>query len=321
MGCGRIAQKFAADLSLVKDAELIAVASRDSAKAKEFSDRFGAKHVHGNYEELAMNPEVDVIYIATPHSFHYENTLLCLKHSKAVLCEKPFAINSRQATEMIEMARAKGVFLMEALWTKFLPHYQMAQELVNDNKLGEVKSVIANFGFRLNDQAPKRLTDPALGGGTLLDIGIYNVFMALSFLGKPDRIEAVMTSSIPNVDEQCSIIFRYDNGAMAQLFSTFLSNTSTEVEIHGTEARIKLASRFYEPSSVIELRTNVKDKGTVVKVKKGKGMGYEYEARHVNECLKKGLTESPVLTHADTILLMETLDEIRRIGGITYAAD
>ena len=321
MGCGRIARKFAADLALVKDAELVAVASRDKEKAKEFANQFTAKHIHGSYEELAMDKEVDVIYIATPHSLHYENALLCIGHGKAVLCEKPFAINSRQAKEMIEKARAKGVFLMEALWTKFLPHYTTAQAIVKDNKLGEIKSVIANFGFRLNDEAPKRLTDPSLGGGTLLDIGIYNVFMALSFLGKPDKIEARVVSSIPNVDEQCSILFTYKNGAMAQLFSTFLSNTSTEVEIHGTEARLKLGSRFYEPSSVLELRQNVKDKGEVIKVKKEKGIGYQHEARHVNECLKKGLTESPVVTHADTLLLMETLDEIRRIAGISYAAD
>lgn len=321
MGCGRIAQKFAADLALVKDAELIAVGSRDMAKAKEFSGLFAIKHIHGSYEELVMNKEVDVIYIATPHSFHYKNTLLCLQHNKAVLCEKPFAINSRQASEMIRTAKEKGVFLMEALWTKFLPHYQKAQELVKDKKLGEIKSVLANFGFRLNAEAPKRLSDPALGGGTLLDIGVYNVFMALSFLGKPDKIEAVMSPSALGVDEQCSIVFTYKNGAIAQLFSSFITNTSTEVEIHGTEARLKIASRFYEPSSVLELRTDVKDKGVAIKVKKEKGMGYQYEARHVNECLKKGLTESPVVSHADTILLMETLDEIRRIAGITYAED
>jgi predicted dehydrogenase len=321
MGCGRIAQKFAADLSLVKDAELAAVASRDSTNAKKFGSQFAAHHVHGSYEELAMNKDVDVIYIATPHSFHYENTLLCLQHNKAVLCEKPFAINSRQAKEMIQAAREKGLFLMEALWTKFLPHYQKAQELVRDKKLGEIKSVLANFGFRLNADAPKRLTDPALGGGTLLDIGVYNVFMALSFLGKPDKIEASMTASLLGVDEQCSIVFIYNNGAIAQLFSSFITNTSTEVEIHGTEARIKLSSRFYEPSSVIELRNNVREKGTVIKVKKEKGMGYQYEARHVNECLKKGWSESPVVTHADTILIMEILDEIRKVAGIKYAAD
>jgi predicted dehydrogenase len=321
LGCGRIDQKFAADLAFVKDAELIAVGSRDMAKAKQFAGPFAIRHVHGSYEGLVMNQEVDVIYIATPHSFHYENTILCLQHNKAVLCEKPFAINSRQAREMIQMAKEKGVFLMEALWTKFLPHYQKAQELVKDNKLGEIKSVIANFGFRLNADAPKRLSDPALGGGTLLDIGVYNVFMALSFLGKPDKIEATMSPTSLGVDEQCSIVFTYKNGAIAQLFSSFITNTSTEVEIHGTEARLKIASRFYEPSSVLELRTNVKDKGVVVKVKKDKGIGYHHEARHVNECLKKGLTESPVVTHADTLLLMEILDEIRKVAGIKYAAD
>lgn len=321
MGCGRIAQKFASDLQWVKDARLVAVASRDLNNAKEFAGRFPAKHIHGSYEELVRNTEVDVIYIATPHSHHYQHTLLCLEHNKAVLCEKAFAINKKQAAEMIALAQKKKVFLMEAFWTKFLPHYKKAIELVQKKKLGEVKSVLANFGFKLGEGAPPRLLDPALGGGTMLDIGVYNVFMALSFLGKPDKIEASMTATASGIDEQCAVLFKYKNGAMAQLFSSFTTNLSTEVEVNGTEGRIRFSSRFYEPSSKIEFRKAVQDAPKTIKVKKEKGIGYWHEAKHVTECLQEGLTESPVMTHADTLLLMETVDEIRKVAGIKYDAD
>lgn len=321
LGCGRIARKFAADLTLVTDAELVAVASRKKETAQVFANEFPCRYAHGSYEELVNNPEVEVIYIASPHSHHYEHTLLCLNHNKAVLCEKAFAINSRQATEMINLAREKNVFLMEALWTKFLPHYNKLLDLLKDGTLGEIKAVLVNFGFRSGDNAPQRLLDPALGGGTLLDIGIYNVFMTLSVLGKPDKIEAAMIPAVTGVDEQLSVLFKYDNGAMAQLFSSFTTNLPTEMEIAGTKAGLTLSTRFYEPSATIQLYHEVKGERKLIGFEKEAGFGYQYEARHVNECLKKGLTESPVMTHADSLLLMETMDDIRKIAGIKYAVD
>ncbi|MEO8404058.1 MAG: Gfo/Idh/MocA family oxidoreductase [Chitinophagaceae bacterium] len=321
LGCGRIAQKFASDLALVKDAKLTAVASRELSTAKAFAKKFPAHHVHGSYEELVQNTDVDVIYIATPHSHHYEHTLLCLEHNKAVLCEKAFAINSKQAKEMIQVARDKNIFLMEAFWTKFLPHYKKTVELVQKKKLGDIQSVLVNFGFKLGEGAPPRLLDPALGGGTMLDIGVYNVFMALSFLGTPDKIEAHMTPASTGVDEQCAVLFSYNNGAMAQLFSSFTTNLPTEVQINGTEGRIRLTSRFYEPSSQIQFSKTILDPPKIIKVKKEKGIGFHHEAKHVTECLQQGLTESPVMTHAHTLLLMETVDEIRRVAGIKYSVD
>ncbi len=321
LGTGRIAHKFASDLKLVEDAELIAVGSRSQQSADDFSKAVPVKYVHNSYEALAQNPEVDVIYIATPHSLHYENTLLCLQHGKAVLCEKPFAMNTRQAEEMIALAKEKKVFLMEALWTKFQPHYIKMQEMIGQGLLGEIRSVLANFGFIPVPPVPARLFDPALGGGTVMDIGIYNVFIALSALGKPDHIDAVMTPASTGVDEQCAILFRYKNGAMAQLFSTFSSNLATEADICGTEGRIRLTSRFYEPSSTVEYYKGRVDSKEIVPVLKEPGFGYQYEARHVNDCLRKGLTESPVVRFTDTLLLMETLDKIRAVAGIHYPAD
>ena len=321
LGCGRIARKFAADLRFVADAELSAIASRNKETAELFAKDFPCKHLHNSYEGLVSNNEVDVIYVATPHSHHYEHTLLCLNHNKAVLREKAFALNSRQAKEMIKTAKERNIFLMEALWTKFLPHYKKLQELLQQKTLGDIKSVLVNFGFKTSASSPQRLFDPLLGGGTLLDIGIYNVFMTMSVLGKPDSIEATMTPSLTGVDEQIAILFKYNGGAMAQLFSSFTTNLPIQAEINGTEGCITLTTRFYEPSATIQLYKQMPGEKEVIGVEKEPGFGYQYEARHVNECLKKGLTESPVMTHADTLLLMEILDRIRNKARIEYPAD
>ena len=321
LGCGRIARKFAADLRLVADAELTAIASRNKETLELFAKDFPCKYLHTSYEALVNNNEVDVIYVATPHSHHYEHTLLCLNHTKAVLCEKAFAINSRQAREMIRTAKERKVFLMEALWTKFLPHYKKLQELLQQKTLGDIKSVLVNFGFKTSGNSPRRLFDPLLGGGTLLDIGIYNVFMAMSILGKPDTIEATMTAAATGVDEQIAVLFKYNSGAMAQLFSSFVTNLPTQAEINGTEGCITLTTRFYEPSATIQLSKKIPYEREIIPFEKETGFGYQYEARHVNDCLKKGLIESPVMTHADTLLLMEILDNIRVKAGIKYPAD
>ncbi len=264
---------------------------------------------------------MDVIYIATPHNLHYENTLLCLRHNKAVLCEKAFAVNAQQASEMISVAHEKKIFLMEALWTKFLPHYIKLQEILRTGELGSIKSALVNFGFKPVPPVPARLFDPLLAGGTMLDIGIYNVFITMSVLGKPDSIEATMTPASTGIDEQCAVLFKYKDGALAQLFSSFASNLATDADICGTNGRIRLTSRFYEPSTTIEYYPEKIDSKQIIPVDKEAGFGYQYEARHVCECLRNGLTESHVMTHADTLALMETLDEIRKIAGIRYPED
>jgi predicted dehydrogenase len=321
LGCGRIARKFAADLRLVGDAKLSAVGARQIETARAFATEFPATHVHGSYEELVSNPEVDVIYIASPHSHHHEHTLLCLNHGKAVLCEKAFALNLGQVQEMITLARAKKVFLMEAVWSRFLPQFQKVKELIESGELGEIQTMLSSFGFIPQPPVPARLFDPKLGGGSLLDIGIYNVFFTLSFMGRPDIIEASMTAADTGIDAQCAMLFKYKNGSMAQLFSSLTSNLGTEADIAGSKSRIRLTSRFYAPSATIELFTGREDSKEIIPVPKEAGSGYQYEARHVGECLRKGLTESPVMTHADSLLLMETLDRVRAAAGIHYPAD
>ncbi|MEJ0080818.1 MAG: Gfo/Idh/MocA family oxidoreductase [Puia sp.] len=317
LGTGAIAKKFASDLFLVEGAELVAVGSRTKASAEKFAKIFQVKYYHESYESLARSQEVDVIYIATPHSLHYENTILCLQNGKGVLCEKPFAMNIGQAKGMISLAKEKNLFLMDALWTKFLPHCIKMQEMINVGMIGDVRSILVNFGFKPMSPINPRLFDPKLGGGSLMDIGIYNVFLVLSILGKPDEIVANMTPTPNGVDEQCAINFYYKNGAMAQLFSSLSANLPTEADICGTEGRIRLTSNFYELSSTVEFYKDQHQMQTIQMIRES-GFGYQYEARHVNECLKKGLKESPIVNFADTLLLIDTIDRIRKVAGIHY---
>jgi len=322
LGCGNIAKKFASDLQYVEDAELIAAGSRSRASADKFSSMFSIPHSHGSYEALANDDEVDVIYIASPHGLHHAHALLCLKNKKAVLCEKAFALNSRQAEEMIAAAKQQEVFLMEALWTKFTPQYNIVQQMIRQGDLGVLQSVLVNFGFIPVPPFSSRLYEPGLGGGSLLDIGIYNVFMVLSVLGRPDIIEACMTPASTGVDEQCAATLRYNNGAIAQLFSTYSSNLATEADICGNKGRIRLTPRFYNPTTaVIEFYPDRIDSKQIIPHYSEPGFGYQYQARHVCDCLRQRLTESPVMSHADTLLIMETLDRIREAAGIVYDVD
>ena len=322
LGCGNIAKKFAADLQFVEGAELIAAGSRSQSVADEFAKTFSITHSHGSYEALVNDKNADVIYIASPHGLHHEHVLLCLQNKKAVLCEKAFAINSSQALEMIAMAKQQNIFLMEALWTKFTPQFNIVQQMIRQGDLGEIQSVIADFGFIPMLPFPSRLYDPALGGGSLLDIGIYNVFIALSVFGRPDIIDACITPADTGVDEQCAITFRYNNGAIAQLFSTFSSNLATEADISGNKARIRLTPRFYNPTTaIIEFYPGRTDTKQIIPHHSEPGFGYQFQARHVCDCLRQGLTESPVMTHSDTLLTMETLDRIRASAGIHYDVD
>jgi predicted dehydrogenase len=321
LGCGRIAGKFASDLLHVEDAQLVAVASRDQQKSAAFAAQYPAKNIHGSYEDLVNDPEVDIIYIATPHSHHFEHTMLCLSHNKNVLCEKAFAINAAQAKTMIAEAEKRNVFLMEALWSKFLPHYNKVKEMIRDDKIGRIRSIQVNFGFMPPQPPAQRIFDPTLGGGTLLDIGIYNVFLVQSFLGMPDQIQAFMTPAYSDVDEQLAVQFFYKDGALAQLLSSFSSNLSTDANIAGDKGRIRLTTRFYEPSATIEYYPDKVESLQVIPFHKEPGWGYHFQVRHVHDCLRQGLTESPVMSHLDTIHQMELMDAVRAKVGLVYPAD
>ena len=321
LGAGKIASKFAADLAWVTNAELAAIGARSKSDSEAFATEFNIPIAHGSYEELVKDPRVDVIYVATPHGFHFEQVLLCLGHKKAVLCEKAFAINSKQASEMIAFASLQNTFLMEAFWTKFLPHYKQVKKMIADGKVGAIQSIIAEFGFKPTPPIAQRIHDPLLGGGSLLDIGLYPVFLALDILGKPDEIEATMTPAYTGVDDQIAVQFKYNNGTLAQLFSSFTSNMATGADINGDAGRIRLTHRFHGPTTHVEYYSGTVDTKETIDIETVKGNGYEYEAQHVTDCLLAGLTESPIMKFSDTLLLMETLDRIRGKAGIVYPHD
>jgi predicted dehydrogenase len=321
LGCGKIARKFASDLQWVSDAKLVAIGAREQSTANAFAKDFPVEYKHNSYKALAENPEVDVIYIATPHALHYEHVMLCLQHKKAVLVEKAFAINYGQAKQMIDFAKSQQTFLMEAFWTRFLPHYLKVKEMIAQGQVGAIQYINAEFGFKPTPPVSQRIYDPALGGGSLLDVGVYPVFLALDLLGKPDHIQASIVPAPSGVDEQCSIQFKYNNGAMANLFSSFATNLATNADIAGDQGRLRLTHRFHGPTTKLEFYPGVVDSKQAVAFEKAKGNGYEYEAQHVTDCLKKGLTESPLRTHIDTLILTQTLDQIRSMVGIRYPAD
>lgn len=320
LGCGKIANKFASDLKLVKDAELKAVASRDVIKREAFSKEHKPSLSFDSYKALVECADVDAIYVATPHGFHYDHVMLCLKNRKAVLCEKAFALNLAQAREMVDYARKHKVFLMEAFWTRFLPQYEAVLEIIRSGRIGEVKFIQSDFGFKAPEPRAQRLFDPVLGGGSLLDIGIYPVFMAQSILGKPTQVHAFITPYESGVDEQCAITMKFAGGALAVLSSTFAVETPVEAVIAGTQGRIVMRNRFHNAVGTVELVTN-RDEVQMIDVHREEGFGYQFETRHVNECLRNGLTESPVMTHADTLMLMETLDRVRKTCDVRYNVD
>ncbi|WP_109852874.1 Gfo/Idh/MocA family protein [Aquimarina sp. AU58] len=314
IGCGKIAHKFANDLKSVPNAKLYAVASRSLKKAQEFGKEHHASSCYDNYETLSLDPNIDVIYIATPHVFHYENTLMCLTHKKAVLCEKPFAMDTAQVEEMIAVAKKNKVFLMEALWTYFLPHYTYVLDVVKSNALGKVKTLKADFGFTTPFDPDGRVFNKKLGGGSLLDVGIYPLFAALSILGYPEKVNARATIGKTGVDEDCTIQLEYKNGATASLFSAVTQETNTTATLEFEKGIIIINSRFHEPSS-ITIQKEGKSEHIEFNVTTN---GYNYEAIHVQEMLLQNRTESTLMSFEKSIQLINLLDTVREKIGLHY---
>ncbi|MDT0650019.1 Gfo/Idh/MocA family protein [Autumnicola edwardsiae] len=314
LGPGKIAKKFATGLKDVEGAELYAVASRSKERADAFAEEFSATKAYYSYKDMLEDDKVDVVYIATPHVFHFDNTLLCLEHKKAVLCEKPFAMDSEQVKEMIALAREKKVFLMEALWTQFLPHFQYVMDLLKTEKYGKLKKIEADFGFHSPFNKEHRLYNKSLGGGSLLDIGIYPIFTALSALGVPEEIAAKAKLTTTQVDEDCEMMFTYKNGIKAELHSTVGRKTPTVATFLCENAEITMNSRFHEPTSV-SISTK---EGTETKNFDVTSNGYNFEAAHVQKMLKQGRTESDQMTFEKSLQLIGLLDEVRNKINLVY---
>lgn len=316
LGLGRIAHKFAEDLQTLPDAQLCAVASTSQARAEEFSAQYGGTaQAFGRYEDLLTVADLDVVYIATPHVQHYDNALMLLNGGKSVLCEKPFAMNTWQVQEMVETARNKGVFLMEALWSRFMPVIQQAKQWIDGGAIGTVTSVRADFGFAAAFDPSGRLFDKKLGGGGLLDIGIYPLFLSYLILGKPQTMKALATFGPTGVDEQGGLLLTYESGALATLDYTLLAKTDCLGIIHGTEGTIRIHSRFHEAKTITleqhghDPKISTFDRST---------HGYIYEAQHVMDCLKEGGKESPLWSLEDSLALIDLLDTARDEAAIVY---
>jgi len=315
IGPGKIAQKFAAALALEPNAVLHAVASRDKEKAARFAAKYDAPVYYDNYEALAANDEIDAVYIATPHTFHHAHVLLCLQQKKAVLCEKPMSVSVASTRQMVEAARQHGVFLMEAMWSRFLPVIEKTMDLVAKGEIGELKFLSADFGFVAPFDAGSRLYNLALGGGSLLDVGVYPLFLALQLMGKPDEIKSVAHLAATGADETTSAILYYSNGMMANIVSSIVSQTPITATITGTEGTITLDRPWYKGT---QLQIRKKDIITeTISLPYGDN-GFEFQIREVQQCLQNNQTESKRMPLDFSLMLSSVMDEICSSNNIRY---
>lgn len=318
-GTGNIAHAFARGLQALPDAELVAVGSRTAASAERFGKEFRVPRRHDSYEALAADPEIDAVYVATPHPWHKPNTILFLKSGKAVLCEKPFAVNRKEAEEMAATARAERRFLMEAMWTRFLPMLARTREWLASGCIGEVRMVQADFGFRAGWDEESRLLDPHLAGGGLLDVGVYCVSLASMVYGRePSRIASIADLGSTRVDEQSAVILGYDGGALALLSSAVRTNTPQEAIIMGTEGMIRLHPPFWRGDRAT---LTIHDKSEETFTFPLEGNGYNYEAAEVAQCVRAGRIESDVMSLNESCAVMGVLDAIRAQWGLVYPCE
>jgi len=317
LGCGKIARKFAGDLQLLPNARLYAAASRSIENAESFAAEFGFEKAYGSYDEMVNDPKVDVVYIASPHSHHCEHAILCLNHKKAVLCEKAFAINSKEVKLMIQAASDNNTFLMEAFWTQFQPSFLKTMGIIRSGELAALKMVRSDFAFNAEYNPEKRLYNTDLGGGSLLDIGIYPIFMSLKALGKPSEIKTMASFCPTGAEETIMMSFNYPGGEMASLVSSFASYSSIQTEFWFENGFLRLNRRFFTPTTLTYWKNQEEEK--LITFEKGDGFGYELEAAHVMECLDTGKIESELMPLSFSADLMGIMDRVREDAGIVFS--
>jgi predicted dehydrogenase len=314
---GGIAQRFATGLTETDDAETVAVASRTQERADEFGAQFAIPRRHASYEALAEDPDVDVVYVASPHSRHEADTLLFLEAGKHVLCEKPFALNAAQAQRMVDTARERNLFVMEAIWSRFLPAYVLLGELLADGVIGEVQHVDADFAIRFPSDSSHRHFDLALGGGALLDLGIYPLQLASLVLGAPVEVHAVGRVGETGVDEVVAAVLRHASGGSATVRTAIRLSMACTARISGTEGAIDLPAFMHCPGAL----TVTSVEGIHVREAPIVGEGLRYQVAEVHRCVRAGELESPVIPHAETLGLAATMDEIRAQLGVRYPGE
>ncbi|MEU1051759.1 Gfo/Idh/MocA family oxidoreductase [Streptomyces sp. NPDC005876] len=321
LATGGMAERFTADLVDLPDAEVVAVASRRAEPAKAFADRFGIERAYGDWESLARDEDVDVVYVATPHSAHRAAAGLCLEAGRNVLCEKPFTLNLREAAELVALARERGGFLMEAMWMYCNPLVRKLKALVDDGAVGEVRTVQADFGLAGPFPPAHRLRDPAQGGGALLDLGVYPVSFAQLLLGEPSDVTARAVLSQEGVDLQTGALLSWESGALASVHCSIVGGTANAACITGSGGRIDVPDGFFFPERFVLHRDGREPEEFTADPADGPRASLRHEAREVMRAVRAGETESPLVPLDGTLAVMRTLDAIRERVGVRYPGE
>jgi predicted dehydrogenase len=321
LATGGIAAAFTADLVDLPDAEVVAVASRSEASAKAFAERFGIERAYGDWDALAEDADIDVVYVATPHAAHRAAAGLCLTAGRNVLCEKAFTLNTREAEELVGLAKEHGRFLMEAMWMYCNPLVRRLKALVDDGAIGEVRTVQADFGLAGPFPPSHRLRDPAQGGGALLDLGVYPVSFAHLLLGEPSDVTAKAVLSEEGVDLQTGALLSWDSGALASLHCSLTGGTATIASVTGSLGRIDIPNGFFHPDRFVLHRDGRDPEEFVADPADGPRNSLKHEAREVMRALRAGETESPLVPLEGTLAVMRTLDAVRDRIGVRYPGE
>jgi len=315
IGPGRIAQQFADGLKVIDDATLYAVASSSLERANAFIEKNGGEKTYTSYEALVSDPQVDAIYVATPHRFHFENVMLCLNAGKPVLCEKPLTVNAAETKKLIETSNIKKVFLMEALWTRYLPIYQEIRKWVEAGMIGDIKYMCSTFGAVVPGGEDDRWLNPELAGGTLLDMGIYPISVSQWVVKQePQSFSVQALLGKTGVDVLTAVTLKYPNGVVSQFNSNFIVQNTNDFFIYGSKGSIRIHPNYWGASDA----TLVTEGQELTVSKPLEGGGFEYETREAMRCIRAGLLESPGITHATTLATMELMDKIRDEIGLKY---
>lgn len=315
LGFGNIANRFADGLGAIPDATLHAIGSRAKEKADEAGRKYGVKRTYGSYQELVDDPEVDAVYVATPHSGHKDACLLSIRAGKPVLCEKPFSINAEEAMEVVSEARDRKVFAMEAMWTRFFPLVAQIKRILAEGQIGTPFIFTGDFGFRAGFNKAGRLFNPDLGGGALLDVGVYPISFSSALFGTPSSVAGVATLGQTGVDEVTGITLGHDSGVISVIYTAVRVNTPQEAVILGTQGRIRVHSPFWVPT---KMSLSLEGKPEEITELPLEGNGYNYQAVEVARCVRNGLLESPILPLDETIAVMKTMDTLRYSWGQKY---
>ncbi|WP_223987018.1 Gfo/Idh/MocA family oxidoreductase [Arthrobacter sp. NicSoilB8] len=296
-----------------------AVGSRNVESSRQFSEKFDIPAAHESYEALVADPNVDVVYIATPHTYHHAHALLALNAGKHVLVEKPFTINAREAQDVVTLAEAKGLVALEAMWSRFLPHMVRLREIINDGTLGEVRKIVASHNQNLPKDPAHRLNDPALGGGALLDLGVYPVSFAFDILGTPETIRASASMTATGVDRQTAAIFEYGGGQQAIVDCELDAASANRAMVIGTEGWVDIESTWYNPTP---FTVHAVDGSVVERYEQPvTSRGMQYQAAELERLVGEGVTAGTILPPSETVAVMAAMDEIRRQIGLSYSAD